>query len=186
MPALASKASISGARSSRMVSIDPGMSGAVAVLDLLIGEAHAEITEVLDLFDMPLREDAEGVRHVDFRGLVGRLTPFKAEWGFIETQHGMSQQSSVSAWKQAEVYRDAHCALQVTTSAVFGEHGRVWKLHMELSADKDISLTLARQLFPALAPTMLKRKKDEGRAEALLLGVYACRHLLTLPALITI
>lgn len=169
-------------RLSTMVTIDPGMSGAVSVLQIEIGQAHAGILGILDLFDMPLREDLEGKKHVDFRGLTARLAPFEAEWGMIELQHAMSKQSSTSAWKQAEVYRDAFCALQVATKAVLGEHGRVWKPKLGLTSIKSASLVLARRTFPAAA-TMLKREMDEGRAEALLLGVYACEHFLNQPAI---
>lgn len=80
------------------------------------------------------------------------------------------------------MYRDAFCALQVATKAVLGEHGRVWKPKLGLTSIKSASLVLARRTFPAAA-TMLKREMDEGRAEALLLGVYACEHFLNQPAI---
>jgi hypothetical protein len=44
---------------------------------------------------------------------------------------------------------------------------RVWKRDMGLTANKADSLTMARRLWPE-AP--LKRSKDNGRAEALLLA----------------
>ena len=42
-----------------------------------------------------------------------------------------------------------------------------WKLDMQLTSDKNLSLEMARQLWPT-AP--LTRKKDNGRAEALLMA----------------
>lgn len=45
----------------------------------------------------------------------------------------------------------------------------VWKLQMNLSSDKELSLKKAREIFPYLADS-LKRKKDNDRAEALLLA----------------
>lgn len=50
---------------------------------------------------------------------------------------------------------------------------RVWKKAMELDSDKDKSLSLARDLWPS-AP--LTRKKDNGRAEALLLAEWLRRQ----------
>ncbi len=94
----------------------------------------------------------------------------------------MRKQSSTATWKQAEVYRDAFCALQISTQAVFGEHGRVWKPRLGLGAVKKASLELARRNFPA-ASKMLERQMDEGRAEALLLGLYACEHFLNQQAI---
>lgn len=52
----------------------------------------------------------------------------------------------------------------------------VWKRDMGLSKDKEASRLKALQLFPD-ATEMLQRKKDEGRAEALLLGLWYARRL---------
>jgi len=49
---------------------------------------------------------------------------------------------------------------------------QAWKKAMGVSADKEKSLVLARQLFPN---AMLKLKKHHGRAEALLIAEYARR-----------
>lgn len=49
---------------------------------------------------------------------------------------------------------------------------RAWKKDMGLTADKDESLDMARELWPA-AP--LTRKKDNGRAEALLIAEWLRR-----------
>lgn len=48
----------------------------------------------------------------------------------------------------------------------------VWKLKFGLSSNKDASRALASQLFPAQAH-LFSRKKDDGRAEAVLLARYA-------------
>ena len=52
----------------------------------------------------------------------------------------------------------------------------VWKRDMGLTKDKEVSRMKALQLFPEAADS-LKRKKDEGRAEALLLGLWYSRRL---------
>lgn len=48
---------------------------------------------------------------------------------------------------------------------------QAWKKGMGLSANKDESLRMARRLFPEAAH-MLKRKKDHGRGEALLIAEF--------------
>lgn len=48
---------------------------------------------------------------------------------------------------------------------------RIWKEALGLSSDKSASLELARSYFSDVAE-MLARKKDDGRAEALLLCEY--------------
>lgn len=175
----------SGIRLIRIVVIDPGMRGAVAVLLIEVGPGQARIVGVEELFDMPLREDGEGVFHVDFRGLVARLEPYGAEFGIIELQHSMRKQSATGAWKQCEAYRDAYCALLASVPSVIGEHGRIWKPSMGLTAVKQLSLDAARRLFPAMRH-LLTRQKDDGRAEALLLGEYACRHILNQEIVATV
>ena len=46
-----------------------------------------------------------------------------------------------------------------------------WKKHFLLNSNKDESSALARSLFPKAVP-QLRRKKDHGRAEALLIARY--------------
>lgn len=50
-----------------------------------------------------------------------------------------------------------------------------WKKHHGLSSNKDESMVLARRLFPEAA-AQIKRKKDHGRAEALLIAEYGRVH----------
>jgi crossover junction endodeoxyribonuclease RuvC len=50
---------------------------------------------------------------------------------------------------------------------------QVWKRALRLSKDKEASRLRAIQLFPGAD---LRRKKDHGRAEALLLAYYGCQQ----------
>jgi crossover junction endodeoxyribonuclease RuvC len=52
---------------------------------------------------------------------------------------------------------------------------QAWKKSMGLSANKSESLVMARRMFPEAAH-MLKRQKDHGRAEALLIAEYGRRN----------
>jgi len=171
-----------GCRITTVVTVDPGMTGAVAVAFIEIGQAHARLIDFLDVFDMPLRQDASGDNHVDFRGLCSRISRHGPEFGLIELQHAMRKQSATASWKQCEAYRDAFNALQVACPSVSGAHGRVWKPALGLTSDKQVSLDLARHLFPAHAG-LLRRKKDDGRAEAMLLAEYGCREIYTREAI---
>lgn len=55
-------------------------------------------------------------------------------------------------------------------------HPSVWKKAMKLGRDKETARAKALQLFPE-ASEALKRKRDEGRAEALLLALWFTRRL---------
>ncbi len=50
-----------------------------------------------------------------------------------------------------------------------------WKRDMGLDSDKDRSRAMAAEMFPDQA-ALFKRAKDDGRAEAALLGVWWLRH----------
>jgi hypothetical protein len=52
----------------------------------------------------------------------------------------------------------------------------VWKRTLGLTSDKERARLRAMQLFPTAD---LRRKKDHGRAEALLLGYYGWQHLMS-------
>lgn len=58
----------------------------------------------------------------------------------------------------------------------FEYHPRTWKNGMQLSSDKELSRMTARRLFPGCV-SRLERKKDEGRAEALLLAEFHLRRI---------
>jgi crossover junction endodeoxyribonuclease RuvC len=49
----------------------------------------------------------------------------------------------------------------------------VWKRRLGLTSDKEQARLRAMQLFPAAD---VRRKRDHGRAEALLLALYGCQH----------
>jgi len=70
-----------------------------------------------------------------------------------------------------EQYGILKCAL-VANSVPYKEVlPKTWKKDLGLSSDKEQSRRLAIQMFPQLKDK-LKRKKDHGRAEALLLLYY--------------
>lgn len=48
-----------------------------------------------------------------------------------------------------------------------------WKKHFGLGADKQASLDLARERFPHLAHEFKRVTRDDGKAEALLIALYA-------------
>lgn len=56
-------------------------------------------------------------------------------------------------------------------------HPATWKRKMlaDMPKGKEASILKAKQLFPQVAASCLKRKKDHGRAEALLLAEYGRR-----------
>lgn len=87
----------------------------------------------------------------------------------VEAVHSMPKQGVASSFKFGVAFGGAialaerlRCTWQLVTP-------QVWKKALGLDSDKQKSLDLARKLWPD-AP--LKRKKDNGRAEALLLAYW--------------
>jgi Holliday junction resolvasome RuvABC endonuclease subunit len=91
----------------------------------------------------------------------------------IEAVHSMPGQGVSSSFKFGMAYGAAisimerfHCPWHMVTP-------QKWKKDMGLTADKNNSLAMARELWPT-AP--LTRKKDNGRAEALLMAEWLRRQ----------
>jgi Holliday junction resolvasome RuvABC endonuclease subunit len=87
----------------------------------------------------------------------------------VEAVHSMPNQGVASSFKFGTAYGGAialaerlKCPWELVTP-------QVWKKALKLDSDKNKSMVLARELWPT-AP--LKRQKDNGRAEALLLAYW--------------
>ena len=143
--------------------IDPGFSGAWGMIDhhgkynscgdmihnfkhILSRHVHAEISQAID------RQDLRCV---------------------IEAVHSMPAQGVASSFKFGMAFGAAiaiveriNCPWELVTP-------QKWKRDMCLTSDKDLSLEMARELWPN-AP--LTRKLDNGRAEALLMAEWLRRE----------
>lgn len=137
--------------------IDPGFSGAWGLIDhnskyiscgdmlnngthILSRHVHAEIVQAID------RQDLEGV---------------------IESVHSMPNQGVSSSFKFGMAFGMAIAIMERINCPWHLVTPHKWKRDMGLTSDKDQSLEMARQMWPK-AP--LARKKDNGRAEALLMA----------------
>lgn len=90
---------------------------------------------------------------------------------YIEKQQAMPKQGVSSTFKLGYAFG------QIVTSVALFRHPYTlvtpvtWKRSMNLPRDKDAARRMAQQWFPDIA-SQLKRKKDEHRAEALLIALY--------------
>ena len=154
------------------VGIDPGLTGAIAVID--------DQGACLGLLDMPLRK-ISGVKtaivknEVDARALADWLRPLIAgrdAVAVIERVGSRPGQGVATTFSLGDSLGAARAVLECLCSSVSDVKPQEWKLSMSVSDDKSTSLDAARRLFPTAAQ-MLKRKKDHGRAEALLISEFA-------------
>ena len=153
-----------------IVGIDPGLSGALAILD------H---DDVLLLEDLPTVQfsDARIKHRLDGVGLTAMLKPYAVDvlLAIVEkvaARPGEAPSGAFSFGYSSGDIAGVLGALQIPITTV---QPAVWKKAMGLGSSKDLSRARALELFPAMADK-LARKKDHDRAEALLMAEWGRRH----------
>lgn len=148
--------------------IDPGASGAVAIIN-----EHG----ILSLEDVPVAKTASGKTRIlpaEFQRiispLVGHGTP-DVVW--IEDVHAMPGQGVSSMFAFGRSLGVAEGVVGTLGIAIRYVQPAVWKRAYGLiGADKDAARTVASQRYPA---ANLSKKKDIGKADALLIADYGLR-----------
>jgi crossover junction endodeoxyribonuclease RuvC len=156
----------------RVLGIDPGASGAVALV---------ESGKLVTVADMPCelapkRQSGKAAKRlVDACGLaelVRKLGQAGAiDFAMVEHVGSMPHDGHVGAFtfgRAAGIVLGVLAGLGVVTDSVAPG---IWKHRLGVTADKRTSLQRARGLWPAHAG-LFARAKDDGRAEAALIGLY--------------
>ena len=147
----------------KVVGIDPGMTGAWAVLN---GEAYT-------VSDLPLMRD-KALAWIDCDTLMSELMGWRAGDNlmtcYIERQSARPGQGVMRVFHSGMVFGSIIAACQAAACRVEFVSAGAWKRALGLSSDKRASLDKARLLFPHAS---LDRQKDHNRAEALLIAYYA-------------
>ncbi|OUJ16467.1 hypothetical protein [Acetobacter sp. DsW_063] len=150
-----------------VIAIDPGITGAIAVLNDLGG-----LIEVLDMPTSPVTVSGK-VRNVVSAPLLATMIqahdPSEVWLEKVNARPGEGPAGAFSFGRGVGVIEGVVAALGLPLSTVPPAE---WKKAMRCPADKDGARTQAMQLFPASAD-LFKRKKDDGRAEAAMLGRFA-------------
>ena len=142
-----------------IVGIDCGYrTGGVA----LIGDDHAEV------HDLPVFDEG-GVDVAELERLIRTFAD--PEHVYIEKQGAMPNQGVSSTFKLGYAFGQITSTVALTRVPFTLVTPATWKRSMNLPKDKDSARRLAIQWFPQLSEK-LKRKKDEHRAEALLIALY--------------
>jgi len=145
-----------------IIGIDPGKTGAIA---MLYQAGHPKWGK-LYIEDMPvLGKEINGAAFADI------LEEFPPIIIYIEAVNSrlMGRQSAFNFGQGIGVLKGVIAAKRISYCQVSPAK---WKSHFKLPADKDAARAKATQLFPANAD-LFKRKKDDGRAEAALIALYA-------------
>lgn len=152
------------------IGIDPGASGAIAFL--------ADGVPVA-LHDMPVMPRKAGGSQVNAAELASILRgAYHTHYGayivaVLEAVSAMPGQGVSSMFRFGESYGVVRGVLGTLGIGIVPAVPQVWKRRMGLSgADKDVARTMAIERYPAIA-AQLARKKDVGRADALLIAAWA-------------
>ena len=146
------------------IGIDPGLSGAVAVLSnsgVLVYEMPTVQTGKTGFVKRAV--DLNGLANI-LRGLETFESPVYLERVNAFPGQGVGSMFSLgmSYWGAAGVVAGLGLPLHLVES-------KDWKRYFRLNADKELARGLAARMFPSVD---LSRKKDHGRAEALLIAAY--------------
>jgi hypothetical protein len=146
-----------------VLGVDPGVSGAVAVLDSELG---------LVVEDMPTVTIGRARRRMLSESwLADIIKSYLPDSAWIERVHAMPKQGVVSSFNFGLSYglaRGVLAGLQVPITLVTPQE---WKRHFHLGSSKDEARLIAARMFPQNA-YRFARKGDHGRAEAALLALF--------------
>ena len=154
-----------------VLAIDPGLSGAIAIL----GPSLDDLT----IHDMPVHVLARGgkaKRDIDVATLARTLVSDGAEHAFVEQVGAMPGQGVASTFAFGKGYGIVLGALAALSVPVTTVPPQRWKKALGVPAGKDAARARASQLMPRHAHHW-PLKKHDGRAEAALIALYGWKEM---------
>lgn len=155
-----------------ILGIDPGIKGAIAVLK------DGRFVAVYDIPTYNLKVADKQRKKLDLHALSFLLDSYSNSKiiALIEDVASMPSDGHVGAFSFGFSTGAIHGAVTMAGIKLEKVKPQVWKSSMGLDSDKAQSIKLAIKLFPE-ASKYLKRKMDDGRAEAILIAWFAWKHL---------
>jgi len=148
-----------------LLAIDPGASGALA---------WVEAGHLIEVADMPVI-DVKGKRRINAGALAEMMCRRDVERIVIEGVHAMPRQGVASTFAfgySAGLIEGVAAGLGIPVEIV---GAAVWKKRAGVPADKGAVRQMAARLWPGAAASFA-RVKDDGRADAALLGAWASQR----------
>jgi crossover junction endodeoxyribonuclease RuvC len=144
------------------IGVDPGaVSGAYAAID-----HNGEFIACGDIPSVDGRVNASQLRYL----LKSCVSSFDTALIVVESVHSMPKQGIASTAKFMRAVGAIEATAELTHFPLVLVTPQAWKKHHGLiGTEKAASLDLARSMFPEAS---LKRQKDHGRADALLMAVW--------------
>jgi len=149
------------------IGIDPGLTGAIAILNI--------DKRVLFCHDLPITTVPKGSKDKPILNanllykLLMKFSPCKIA---VEKVHAMPGQGVTSTFNFGKSYGIILASIDIAESEYLAVTPQAWKKMQGLiGTDKEAAVALAIKKYPEAASS-LTRKKDHGRADALLICDY--------------
>lgn len=155
----------------RILGVDPGLSGALALYEPTYGG--------VETFDVPvhlLTRNGKNKHEVDVQGLVdlvGRLAPDVA-FAVIENSTPMPGQGAASTFAFGKAYGIIYGVLAAHKLRIERVAAVKWKRALAVPKEKDGARARASELLPK-GSACWALKKHDGRAESALIALYGAR-----------
>ena len=150
----------------RIIGIDPGLSGGIAILDDL---------KIYDIFDMPIMsEGKKNKNQLNSAQLVNIINKhvLRKENTFVivEQVSAMPGQGVTSMFNFGQTFGAIKGICAALKLPIFFVRPSKWKKHFELiNSSKDASRTKAIEMYPKLS-NQLAKKKDVNKSDAILIA----------------
>ena len=152
----------------RIIGIDPGLSGAIAIL---------EKEKVIGIYDMPvMAEGKKNKRQLNSAQLVSIIRDnihSKDEIAVVVEQvNAMPGQGVTSMFNFGQTFGAIKGVCAALGLPIFFVRPSKWKKHFDLiRSSKDASRTKVIEMYPALS-NLLSKKKDVNKSDAILIAKF--------------
>ncbi len=150
----------------KIIGIDPGLSGAIAVL---------ENNKVLKIFDIPVMSEGKKNKRQLNSALLVSLLKENVENNeevaiVVEQVNAMPGQGVTSMFNFGQTFGAIKGICAALRFPIFFVRPSKWKKHFELiNSSKDASRTKAIEMYPKLSD-QLSKKKDVNKSDAILIA----------------
>ena len=152
----------------RIIGIDPGLSGGIAVLDDL---------KIFDIYDMPIMsEGKKNKNQLNSAQLVNIIKKNIISNGdtflIVEQVSAMPGQGVTSMFNFGQTFGSIKGICAALNLPIFFVRPAKWKKHFDLiNSSKDASRTKVIEMYPSIS-SRLTKKKDVNKADAILIARY--------------
>tara|TARA_B000000532_G_C18845357_1_gene396977 strand:+ start:54 stop:542 length:489 start_codon:yes stop_codon:yes gene_type:complete len=151
----------------RIIGIDPGLSGGIAILDDL---------KVFDIFDMPVmsegKKNKNQLNSAQLVNIIKKHIVSGDTFVIVEQVGAMPGQGVTSMFNFGQTFGSIKGVCAALDLPIFYVRPTKWKKHFELiNSSKDASRTKVIEMYPSISSRFTK-KKDVNKADAILIARY--------------